>query len=50
MGFGENITINNYASDVVEINTYKDSDQRIIDVCNLAASGDGTYRDVHKIG
>lgn len=51
MGFGNTVVnISDYAGVDIEVDEYKDSDQRIIDVSIGAASGDGTYRRTHKIG
>lgn len=50
MGFGNTIVnISDYAGVDIEVNEYKDSDQRIIDVSLAAAAGDGNYRRSHKI-
>jgi len=49
-GFGNTIVnISDFAGLDVEVNEYKDSDQRIIDVSLKAAAGNGTYRRVHRI-
>ncbi|GAG17485.1 unnamed protein product, partial [marine sediment metagenome] len=49
-GFGNTvINIGDYAGVDIEVDEYRDSDQRIIDVSLQAASGDGTYRRAHKI-
>jgi len=49
-GFGNTVVnINDFAGLDVEVDEYKDSDQRIIDVSLMAAAGNGTYRRVHRI-
>ncbi|KKM77070.1 hypothetical protein LCGC14_1373780 [marine sediment metagenome] len=50
-GFGGTIVnISDYAGVDIEVNEYKESDQRIVDVTMRAAAGDGSYRRQHKIG
>lgn len=44
------VNISDYVGVDIEVNEYKDSDQRIVDVALTAAAGNGAYRRAHNIG